>query len=58
MRAMVDAGTILTSAAVAAFVSLGIEYAAKPQLEARKERILSGARRRRELDQVRGVVWF
>lgn len=43
---------ILISALVAALVTLAIEYAAKPQLEARKERILEGERMRRELNAV------
>jgi hypothetical protein len=42
----VDASTILTAAITSAFVSLGIEWAAKPRLEARKERILQGHRAR------------
>lgn len=45
---MVDAATILTSAGVAGTVTLLVEYAAKPHLEARKERILDRHRRRRE----------
>ena len=50
---MVDAGTVLLSAGVATgvatTVTLLVEYAAKPSLEARKERILENARRRRAL---------
>jgi hypothetical protein len=38
---VVDVATIVTSASVAAGVTLGIEYAAKPWLEARKQRILT-----------------
>lgn len=38
----------LVPALVAAFVTLAIEWAAKPRLEARKERILDRARLRRE----------
>jgi len=45
--------TALISAGVAAFVTLLIEYFAKPALEARKERILANHRRRREaLDRI------
>ncbi|EWM67010.1 MULTISPECIES: hypothetical protein [unclassified Micromonospora] len=40
---------VATSAATALIVTLGIEYAAKPRLEARKERILAALRSRREL---------
>lgn len=46
---MVDTATILTSAGVAGTVTLLVEYAAKPHLEARKERILERHRRRREI---------
>ncbi|MET9339257.1 hypothetical protein [Nonomuraea sp. NPDC003804] len=38
--------TVLTSAVVSAFVALAIEWAAKPRLEARKERILAVQRAR------------
>jgi hypothetical protein len=41
--------TVATSAATALIVTLGIEYAAKPRLEARKERVLAALRSRREL---------
>jgi hypothetical protein len=41
--------TVLVSALVSALVALGIEYAAKPRIEARKELLLEGYRRRREL---------
>ncbi|MFI7573909.1 hypothetical protein [Micromonospora sp. NPDC049497] len=41
--------TVATSAVTALIVTLGIEYAAKPRLEARKERILAAHRSRREL---------
>lgn len=44
-----DLQTILVSASVAGLVTLGIEYAAKPWLEARKEGILVLQRQRREL---------
>ncbi len=40
---------VLTSAIVAALVTLGIEFAAKPRLEARKIRILDAHQRRRDL---------
>ncbi|MFC4118494.1 hypothetical protein [Nonomuraea zeae] len=40
---------VLVSAAVSLVVALGIEYAAKPRLEARKERILEAMRARRDL---------
>lgn len=45
----VDPGTIVTSAGVAAVVTLAIEYAAKPHLEVRKERILHVSRGRQQL---------
>ncbi|MFG1849612.1 hypothetical protein [Micromonospora carbonacea] len=41
--------TVATAAATAMFVTLAVEYAAKPRLEARKERILDGLRSRNEL---------
>jgi hypothetical protein len=41
--------TVITSAIVAAIVTLSIEYLAKPRLEARKERILEDARFWRKL---------
>jgi hypothetical protein len=41
--------TVLVSVLVSALVALGIEYAAKPRIEARKELLLEGYRRRREL---------
>jgi len=41
--------TVAVSAAVSGLVALGIEYAAKPRLEARKEELLELHRRRREL---------
>lgn len=41
--------TALTSAAVAALITLLLEYAAKPRLEVRKERILEVDRSRRQL---------
>lgn len=46
---MVDAATILTSASVAGVVTLGIEYAAKPWLEARKQQILTKHKLRADL---------
>lgn len=49
MTGMVDAATILTSAGVAAGVTLVIEYAAKPRLEARKDRIVAESRRARSV---------
>jgi hypothetical protein len=45
---MTAVSTALLSAGVAAFITLVIEYFAKPGLEARKDRILSSHRRRRE----------
>jgi len=44
-----DLQTILTSAGTAAVVTLLVEYAAKPKLEARKDRIVENARQRRKL---------
>lgn len=41
--------TVVTSGLTAVIVTLTIEYAAKPRLEARKERILDQLRARREL---------
>jgi hypothetical protein len=41
--------TVLVSALVSALAALGMEYAAKPRIEARKELLLEGCRRRREL---------
>ncbi|WP_327591387.1 hypothetical protein OHA25_60670 (plasmid) [Nonomuraea sp. NBC_00507] len=41
--------TVATSALTALIVTLGVEYLAKPRLEARKERILDALRARREL---------
>jgi hypothetical protein len=41
--------TVATSAVTALLVTLAVEYAAKPRLEARKERILGAHRSRREL---------
>ncbi|MGW0503213.1 hypothetical protein [Micromonospora sp. NPDC003241] len=41
--------TVATSAVTALVVTLAVEYAAKPWLEARKERILGALRSRREL---------
>jgi len=41
--------TVAVAAAVSGLVALGIEYAAKPRLEARKEELLELHRRRREL---------
>lgn len=46
---MVDSATILTSASVAGFVTLAIEYAAKPGLEARKDRVVAEQRLQREV---------
>lgn len=40
--------SVLASACVAAFITLLIEYLAKPQLEARKERILENRREQRD----------
>lgn len=48
--------TVATAAATAAIVTLVVEYAAKPRLEARKERILAAHRSRRELSiAIRGI---
>ncbi|HET6293846.1 MAG TPA: hypothetical protein VFG33_10735 [Kribbella sp.] len=41
----------LMSAGIAALTTLGVEFAAKPALEARKERILHGHRNRRDIAQ-------
>ncbi|WP_319462502.1 hypothetical protein [Micromonospora sp. RTP1Z1] len=41
--------TVATAGATAAFVTLAVEYMAKPRLEARKERVLEDARLRRDL---------
>lgn len=50
---------IVIPALVAAIVTLGIEYFAKPQLEARKERILARARTRAEVHrQVQRIGYF
>lgn len=43
------ADTVLIPALVAAIITLGIEYVAKPRLEVRKDRILEAARNEREL---------
>jgi hypothetical protein len=43
--------TILISAATSGFVTLAIEWLAKPRLEARKERILAAHRARRQLSE-------
>ncbi|MEV6638280.1 hypothetical protein AB0M54_46945 [Actinoplanes sp. NPDC051470] len=48
--ASINWDTVVTAAATAAFVTMAVEYFAKPLLEARKERILDIARARRELD--------
>ncbi|MET9262401.1 hypothetical protein [Amycolatopsis sp. NPDC004079] len=45
---MSQAQTALVSAITAAFVTMVIEYLAKPQLEARKDRIVAANRERRE----------
>ncbi|WP_433254537.1 hypothetical protein ACQPYK_12970 [Streptosporangium sp. CA-135522] len=46
---MLNLESVLVPAAVSLTVTLGIEYVAKPRLEARKERILDAVRARREL---------
>jgi hypothetical protein len=52
----VNPSTVLTSALVAAVVTLSIEYFAKPGLEARKDRIVERQKRRRAvLEHVRGL---
>ncbi|ROO60532.1 hypothetical protein EDC02_2422 [Micromonospora sp. Llam0] len=45
----VNWSTVWTAVVTAGFVTLAIEYAAKPRLEARKEDILAGLRARREV---------
>lgn len=45
----VDWNTVRTAGATAVFVTLAVEYIAKPRMEARKERILEDARLRRDL---------
>ncbi len=47
---------IALSAAVAVVATLSIEYAAKPRLDARKERILERARLRREVEALLNVA--
>jgi hypothetical protein len=49
MSLPVGVQTALISAGVAAIITLAIEWLAKPRLEARKDRILEGARVRRDL---------
>ncbi|MFI7607430.1 hypothetical protein ACIBTV_20110 [Micromonospora sp. NPDC049366] len=46
---MVNWDTVVTAATTAVFVTLAVEYLAKPRLEARKERILEDVRLRRDL---------
>lgn len=46
-----EIGTIVSAVITAVLTTLVVEYAAKPQLEARKERILDIWRRRRELQR-------
>ena len=46
---MVQVQTALVSAITAAFVTMFIEYLAKPRLEARKDRIVDGNRERRKM---------
>ncbi|MEV7227288.1 hypothetical protein AB0M79_09735 [Polymorphospora sp. NPDC051019] len=41
--------TVITAATTAGLVTIAVEYAAKPRLEARKDRILETLRNRREL---------
>jgi hypothetical protein len=48
---------VWVSALVAVVVTLAIEYAAKPHLEARKERILNAARERREAETLVQLGW-
>jgi hypothetical protein len=48
--ATINWDTVATSATTALVVTLAVEYAAKPRLEARKERILDGLRTRRQLN--------
>jgi hypothetical protein len=49
--------TVLIAASTSALVALAIEWAAKPRLEARKERILDKARARRNVErQLREIV--
>lgn len=50
--------TVLISALVAAVITLGIEFFAKPSLEARKDRIVDQQRSRRGAKQAFGTVSF
>ncbi|RNH98850.1 hypothetical protein EEZ25_24430 [Micromonospora aurantiaca] len=45
----IDWNTVATAGATAVFVTLAVEYVAKPGMEARKERVLEDARLRRDL---------
>ncbi|MFG1872067.1 hypothetical protein [Micromonospora arborensis] len=45
----IEWNTVATAGATAVFVTLAVEYIAKPAVEARKERILEDARLRRDL---------
>ncbi len=42
--------TALISAGTAAAVTIAVEYAAKPRLEARKDRVIEGMRLRRQFE--------
>lgn len=46
---LINWSTVWTAGATALFVTLAVEYAAKPRLEARKERILDALRARVEI---------
>jgi hypothetical protein len=53
---MSDFETVLVSALTSAGVALAIEWAAKPRLEARKERILERSQARREIIRQLGTI--
>jgi hypothetical protein len=48
--------TVTTSAVTALLVTLAVEYAAKPRLEVRKERILAAHRTRREVPEMIAAI--
>ena len=48
--------TVLISAITSAGVALSIEWAAKPRLEARKERILEQAKAKRDIEQNLSII--
>ena len=53
---MLQVQAVLTSALVAAVVTLGIEFFAKPRLEARRDRVLEQYRRHRAVRQHADVL--